>query len=163
MKLLDIYTVSFFGHREINDPFEVERKLDEIISELIGSKEYVEFLVGRNGEFDLLVSSVVRKAKKRLDYGNSALVLVLPNETAEYRNNRKEFEDYYDEIEISAQASDCHFKAAIQARNREMAERSDLVVCCIEHKNGGAYKTVKYAHEYGVKIINTSSAEIVFS
>lgn len=161
MKLLDIYTVSFFGHREVNNFFEVEQRLDEIISELIRSKEYVEFLVGRNGEFDQLASSVVRKVKKRLDYGNSALILVLPNMTAEYRNNRKEFEDYYDEIEISEKAAGCHFKAAIQMRNREMAERSDLVVCCIERKSGGAYKSVEYAHEYGVKIINTSSSEIV--
>lgn len=54
---MDTFTVSFFGHREIENGFEVERCLEEIITDLIRSKEYVEFLVGRDGEFDLLASS----------------------------------------------------------------------------------------------------------
>ena len=50
--MLNTYTVSFFGHRQIERPFEAEERLEKIIRELIRSKEYVEFLVGRNGEFD---------------------------------------------------------------------------------------------------------------
>lgn len=35
-----------------------------------------------------------------------------------------------------------------------MVDRSDLVICYIQHKSGGAYKTIKYAEEQGKVIIN---------
>ena len=37
---MDIYTVSFFGHREIENVLEVERKLEAKITELIQTKQY---------------------------------------------------------------------------------------------------------------------------
>ena len=51
----DTFTVSFFGHRYIDNPFPVEKALDELIGALLRSQEYVEFLVGQNGDFDQLV------------------------------------------------------------------------------------------------------------
>ena len=42
---MEIYTVSFFGHREIDNAVQVERNLEEKITELIRIKQYVEFLV----------------------------------------------------------------------------------------------------------------------
>ena len=35
-----------------------------------------------------------------------------------------------------------------------MVDRADLVICYIEHNEGGAYKTVKYASEQNKPIIN---------
>ena len=119
-------------------------------------KEYVEFLVGRNGEFDQLVSSTVRRVKRNFRDDNSALVLVLPYLTAEYENNHQSFHEYYDEIEICQDAAEGHYKAAIQVRNREMVDRSDLVVCCIEHNSGGAFRTVQYAKKKNKEIVNLS-------
>ena len=52
---MNIFTVSFFGHRMIENPFPVEQKLENLIRELLYSKEYVEFLIGRDGEFDQIV------------------------------------------------------------------------------------------------------------
>lgn len=51
---MDIYRVSFIGHREVDDFFFVEDQIDSVVRELISTKEYVEFYVGRNGEFDTL-------------------------------------------------------------------------------------------------------------
>ena len=85
---------------------------------------------------------------------NSALVLVLPYPTAEYINNQNYFEDYYRNIEISYAASKAYPKPAIQIGNREMVVRADLVVCYIEHSEGGAYKTVQYALMTGKVVIN---------
>ena len=65
---LDIYTASFFGHRYIDNISAIEDRLESIIGNLLRTKEYVEFLVGRNGDFDRIAASVVRKVKKRLDY-----------------------------------------------------------------------------------------------
>ena len=95
---MKVFTASFFGHRQIDNVFVIEQRLQEIIQELLISKEYVEFLVGRNGEFDQLVVSTVRRCKRTIRDDNSALVLVLPYTTAEYRNNELSFHEYYDEV-----------------------------------------------------------------
>lgn len=157
--MLDIYTVSFFGHRHIDDLSEVERRLEQAITELISTKEYVDFLVGRNGEFDMLAASAVRRVRKKLDNGNSSLVLVLPYSTAEYRNNSENFESYYDDVEVCSESSGTHFKAAIQTRNRSVIDRSDLIICNIGYNSGGAYRSVLYACGRGKRIMNLSDSK----
>lgn len=64
------------------------------------------------------------------------------------------FRDYYDEIEICQNSAEAHYKSAIQIRNRQMIDRSDLIVCCIEHDSGGAYQTVQYARKQQKRIVN---------
>ena len=150
----NIYTVSFFGHREVDHLFHVEEQLYELIRELLGSKEYVEFLVGRNGEFDQAVSSSIKRVKRDYRDDNCCHTLVLPYITAELRENEDSFYDYYDDITICDSAQTSHFKAAIQVRNREMEDRSDLVVFYVQRESGGAYQTYQYALKQQKKIIN---------
>ena len=151
---MNVFTVSFFGHRMIDNPFPVEEKLEILIRDLLHSKEYVEFLVGRDGEFDQIVASTIRRCKRSVRDDNSALVLVLPYATAEYLNNEQSFLEYYDEIEICAESAERHFKSAHQIRNRCMVDRSDLVVFLVEHSSGGAFQTMQYAKKANVNIIN---------
>ena len=148
------FTVSFFGHREIENGFEVEQRLEKIITDLIRSKEYVEFLVGRDGEFDLLASSVIKRCIKKYGRDNTSFVLVLPYIRADYRDNEAGFLDYYDEVEICEEAACAHYKAAIQIRNRCMINRSELVVCCVQRNKGGAYAAMRYAEKIGCKVWN---------
>ena len=133
---------------------EIESRLDKLLQELITQKEYVEFLIGRDGDFDLLVSSEIKKSVEKYGCGNTHFTLVLPYMKADYRDNEKEYLDYYDEVEVCAESETAHPKAAIQIRNKNIIDRSDLVVCCIQHKSGGAYRTVKYAEKQDKKIIN---------
>lgn len=151
---MDIYTVSFFGHREIERASEVESQLDNLLHELITQKQYVEFLIGRDGEFDLFAAAAIRRAVKYHGYGNTSLILVLPYMKAEYRDNEQCYLSYYDEVEVCSESSNAHYKSAIQVRNRCMVDRSDLVVCCIQHYSGGAYKTLQYAIKKGKHTIN---------
>ena len=155
---MNICTVSLFRHRQIDDVFKIEKQLEALIRELLLTKEYVEFLVGRDGEFDQLVSSTIRRCKRNTRDDNSALVLVLPYATAEYRNNEQSFHEYYDEIEICAAFAEKHFKSAHQIRNRSMVDRSDLVIFCVEHNSGGAYQTMQYARKVDANIINLPDA-----
>ena len=150
---MDIYTVSLFGHRHIEQGALVEERLESLLYDLITGKEYGEFLIGRDGEFDLLASSVIKRCIKKYGRGNTSLVLVLPYMRAEYRDNEAAFLDYYDEVEICEESARAHFKAAIQIRNRRMVDRSDLVVCCIQHQSGGAYRTVQYAQRLGKRVV----------
>ncbi len=157
--MLEIYTVAFFGHRYIDNPFKVEELLEEQIKKLINEKEYVDFLVGRNGEFDQCVSSTVLRIRKNVRDDNSSLVLMLPYPTAEYINNQNYFEDYYSDIEISYEASKAHPKSAIQIRNREMVDRADLIICYVEEKRGGAWQTIQYATTQEKIVINLAQNE----
>ena len=95
---MNTYTVSFFGHRIIEEPLLIEKRLEILIRKLLREKEYIEFLAGRDGEFDQLVSSVIRRCKREYQSDNNAHVLVLPYSTAEFRNNEDSFWEYYDEI-----------------------------------------------------------------
>ena len=151
---MDTFTVSFFGHRVVEYPLQIEHRLESIICKLLYEKAYVEFLVGRDGEFDQLVSSVIRRCKRDLRDDNSSHVWVLPYLTAEYRNNEISFQEYYDEIRICEAAAGNHYKGAFRRRNRDMVDHSHLVVFCIQHENGGAWQTMKYARSHGVPFIN---------
>ena len=151
---MEIFTVAFFGHRYIDNPFRIEERLEEHIYRLLAEKEYVDFLVGRDGEFDQFASSAVLRVRKRYRDDNSSLILVLPYARAEYLNNEESYHNYYSEVEISYEASKAHPKAAIQIRNREMVDRADLILCCIERQQGGAWQTIQYAIKQGKTVIN---------
>ncbi len=153
--LLETTSVSFFGHRYIDRFGSAEEQVMKIISELLTTKPYVEFLVGRDGDFDQLVSSCIRKAKSKYGDSNCAHTLVLPYMRAEFRDNQESFYEYYDEVELASNVlGNTHYKAAFQKRNRYMVDRSDLVVVYIDHESGGAYQTYQYALKQGKKVIN---------
>ena len=139
------FTVSFFGHRYIENLSDVESKLEAIILNLIDNHRHINFLVGKNGEFDTIVSSTIKRIKKGMDINAISHILVLPYDSVLFRKNEKNFYDYYDEIEICRKSDLAHFKKAIQVRNREMIDRSDLCVFFVQKKLGGAYKSFKYA------------------
>lgn len=128
-------------------------RLEQIIRELIRDHEYVEFLVGRDGEFDQIVSSTVIRMKKHIGDNNSALVLVMSYRNAEYENNTESFDNYYDEIEVCEESSCAHFKGAIKIRNRYVVDRASLLICFVEHESGGTYQTLNM-QKNGKSIIN---------
>lgn len=151
---MKILTVTFFGHRDFCNFFEIEEELNNILRSLLKENEYVEFLVGRNGEFDSFVSSTIRNLKKNNGHDNCALVLVLPYSTAEHLNNEDAFLNYYDEIEICSSSNNAHFKSAILKRNKSMIDRADIVICYLERKTGGAYQAMKYAEKMNKLTVN---------
>lgn len=157
--MLNTFTCVFFGHRNFLGHIRFEKVLRDIVTDIVKTHEFVEFLVGRNGEFDQFASSVVKHIQKEGFSDNNSLVLVLPYESAEYKNNIEYYSKYYDEIEVCREASKAYFKAAIQVRNMKMADRADLIICYIERNSGGAYKAVEYAKKIGKKVINLAEIE----
>ncbi len=151
---MGIYKVAFFGHRKLYNIFEVEDILYDFIKNYISDKGFVEFYVGRNGDFDICVSSVIKRIKKDLHPNNIAHILVLPYPTLEYIENDKNFEEYFDQVDFFDFSGRVHPKAVIGKRNRDMVDEADLVVCYIERESGGAYSTVRYAQSKGKKVVN---------
>ena len=152
------FTVCFFGHRRLDDYFTAEERMEKLIRQLMLENEDVEFLVGREGEYDQIVSSAVRRVRKELSTENCWLTWVLPYLKAELDHDRSAFEDYYDSIEICEVTAAAHPKAAIQIRNRALVDRSDLCVFFVEHPSGGAWKTLRYAASRGKALINLAAS-----
>ena len=143
------YRVSFFGHRTLYAITVLEEKLEDLAFELIRNHEFVEFYVGRNGDFDISVASAIKRAQRRTGKERSALILTLPYVVKDIEY----YEEFYDEIIIPTEGKH-HFKSAIAKRNEWMIDNSDLVVTFVQENSGGAHKAMKYAQSRGVDLVN---------
>lgn len=54
---LNTFTVSFFGHRIIENPLLIEKRMEALIRRMLQEQEYVVCQVGMDGGFDQIVSS----------------------------------------------------------------------------------------------------------
>ena len=150
---MDVFTVSLFGHRKIDDIQQLDLQLSSIVKELIKTKSYVAFLIGRNGEFDEYAASVIKRAQREMGSENNDLTLVLPYSVA----NLSYYEKYYDHIIIPETVKAAHPKSAITLKNRWMIEQSDFVIFFVSQNQGGAYTAMKYAEKFGKKTINLAN------
>ena len=146
---MEIYRVSFIGHRELYDVRAIEDRLDMLIRDLLLKKEYVEFYIGRNGDFDIWAASAVKRAQKAIGSHNSSLILVLPY----HAKDEEYYEKYYDDMLFPLDIN-THFKAAITKRNEWMIDNSDMLIAYVAKETGGAYKTLQYAKKLCVKTVN---------
>ena len=151
------YTVAFFGHRRIENLDEIDAKLMPILERLITKYDYVDFLIGRSGEFDVYVASVIKRARWAYGVDNSDLILVLPYEVADI----EDYWQYYDCVRIPDCLEGVHPKAAMAKRNRWMVEQADLVIVNVEREQGGAYRAERYAEKLGVPVVNLADDEPV--
>ena len=149
---MEIYRVSFIGHRKLYDLIRIEEKLEQLIHDLISTKEYVEFYLGRNGDFDISSASVIKRVQNKLGKHNNSLILVLPYHT----KNEEYYETYYDEILIPVDQK-THFKAAITLRNEWIIDNSDLLIAFVQTSSGGAYNALVYAKKKNIQIVNIAS------
>ena len=72
------YTVSFFGQDETDGYGTAEERLRKIIKFLINSKEYVEFLVDRESEFNIFASNIIHNMASSPYIGNKTRVIMFP-------------------------------------------------------------------------------------
>lgn len=143
------YTVALFGHRRLDNALQVEQRLEALLRDLLRTHALVDFLLGRNGEFDLLAVSVIRRVRRDFDERNAVLTLILPYLTAEYRDNEAEFLRYYDCVEVFPTPPGLPQRACIPLRNRAMIAQADAVICCVDRPEGCAYEAMLYAQQQG--------------
>lgn len=105
-----IRTIAFFGHRIVDDYFEIERQVEKLVRSFVYDGEYVEFLVGRSGQFNELVTSVIRRVKSEMCDEYSFLVLVLPYVTTQSGSYWKELKRFYDVIEVCEESANVHYQ-----------------------------------------------------
>ena len=152
---MDVFTVSLFGHRKIDNLGRLKDQIIPMIKELIQTKSFVVFLIGRNGEFDEYVASVIKCVQKEVGTENSDITLVLPYTVTDLGY----YEKYYDHVIIPESVCGAHPKSAITLKNRWIIERSDFVIVYVEHDKGGAYTAMKYAEKRNKKMVNLYTKE----
>lgn len=152
---MNLFRVSLFGHRGIEDLLKLDKMLAPVIRELIQTRPYVSFLIGRNGEFDEYAASVIKRLQKEHGKENNDITLVLPYSVADIEY----YENYYDSIIIPDDMHGVHPKAAITLRNKWMIEHSELVLLYVHSSRGGAYTAMRYAQKLNKKIVNIYTAE----
>ncbi len=145
---METYKITFIGHREFYHHRTLEEKLPKLLRQYLSSHEYVEFYIGRSGEFDIAVASIVKQLQKDLGTHNNRLILVLPYPV----KNIDEHEKYYDKVLLPL-PSTTHYKRAITARNEWLVDNCDLLIAYTERETGGAYATCKYARKTGKPVV----------
>ena len=147
---MEVFGVTFAGHREIDDFREIEAKLYDTVCNIVRTHEFTEFYVGSDGEFDILATSVIRRVRKVQGEEKCAINLVLPYT----KSNQKIIEHQFDSVIIPPRLHGAHPKAAIGERNRWMVENCDLIICYVKRK-GGAERTMRYAEKSDkIKVVN---------
>ena len=146
---MEIYRVAFIGHREVPDFSSVQERVEYVVEELLKKHEFVEFYVGRNGVFDLLVASTIKRIKREWGQNRCALILVIPYPVADM----DAYEKYYDDVDYPSELKNVHYKAAIPKRNEWIVKRSSMLIAYVNHDYGGAAQCLKKAIEYGLDIV----------
>ncbi len=149
---MEVYRVSFIGHRQVHEIRYVEDRIERLARDLLRQKEYVEFYVGRNGDFDVAVASAIKRMLREDGKCCASLILVLPY----HAKDEAYYRDFYDEVCLPIDPK-THFKAAITKRNEWLVDHADLLIAYVQALSGGAYKTLKYAEQRGVEIVNLAN------
>ena len=133
---------TFFGHRDCPDF--VKHKLLAAIENLIAEKHVTTFYVGNHGNFDRLVTSLLRDlAVLHPDIKYYVVLAYLPT---------KAYSESYESI-FPEGIEDVPKRFAIDFRNRWMIEKSDYVITYVNRSFGGAAKAKGYAKKQGKNVI----------
>lgn len=136
-------TVTFCGHRELDDPGIIRRWLEETVERLIGEGAD-RFLLGGYGPFDAMAASVVFQAKQKHPAARS--ILVLP-----YLDRKVDASLYDSTLYPPLEAVPQRF--AIVKRNEYMVAQSNVIVAYVLYSWGGAAATLRYAEKQQKRII----------
>ncbi len=151
-------SVCFTGHRDVKTNEKLENTLMETLKYLIEKENVTKFYAGGAEGWDTICEKAVIRLKKLYPFIKLFLVLPCPAEeqTKFWRESDKSLYyrilRYADDIEcVSAK----YFKGCMKLRNERLVELSDICVC---YYNGagrtGTSQTVRFANEYGLKVIN---------
>ena len=128
-------TITFCGHRQVNDQNKLSNWLDMILPALIEGGA-TTFYLGGYGDLDRLAAAAVKRQKTA--YPHIESVLVLP-----YLNRKFDTTSYdsttYPPLEKVPP------RYAIVKRNQWMVSESDVVISGVIHSWGGAAKTLDFA------------------
>ena len=130
-------TVTFCGHKEINDPSTVRSALNSVLLTLL-AQGVDDFLLGGYGAFDMITARAVHDLKRQ--HPDIRSPLVIPYLNRDYDSSLYDGTTYPPLEEIPK-------RFAITKRNEWMVEQADVVVAYVKHDWGGAAAALRYAEK----------------
>lgn len=143
---------TFAGHRDVLHKGAREA-VEAAVHELLKKDDEFCFYTGGMGEFDALCEGIVRKLRKEQPEKNIRLILVEPYMKQSINNEGRWLYSRYDEVILPDSLAGIHYKAAIQYRNRWMAEHSQCMIAYVRRDHGGAHAAMTYALRLGLDVI----------
>ena len=140
------HTVTFFGHKDT--PKETELTLRTTLINLIENHNAVNFYVGNNGNFDIMVRHVLEELSVIYPIQYSVVLAYLPVQKDE--NQKLKNTILPDGIETVPK------RFAISYRNKWMIDYSDIVVTYVTHNFGGASQFKEMAERKGKSVVELS-------
>ncbi len=119
------YTVGFLGSEKETDFEKIKNQLETIIIDLFEKQNKIVFLVGCNNEFDIFAAKTINKLRKKCNYTNSILKLLVP-----FRGLNKDIciKKIYDEIEINEILSCQFYESALWLAEKRIINCSDFLI-----------------------------------
>lgn len=140
-------TCCFFGHKDT--PLNICEKLEAAIEELITENGANRFLLGNQGNFDMITFNILREIKlKHPDISYCVVLAYMPTGKA-----AGSLYDYGETL-LPEGIESVHPRFAISWRNKWMINESDTVVAYVTRTWGGAAKYVEIAAKKRKNIIN---------
>lgn len=136
-----------FGHHDCRDT--IRPVIMEQIKDIICRDPECEFLVGHQGRFDELTTSVLKELSREYPDLNYSVVLAYhPSEVKLVVEVPPEHTIYPEGLEKAPR------RYAISKRNDWMLKEADAVICYITHWYGGAAKFVEKAGKMEILVVN---------
>jgi len=135
---------TFIGHKDT--PREVEPILKSVLKKLISKNNVNIFYVGTHGSFDYITLKVLKRLKNEFPHIDFFEVLAYPP------FKKDEYKDYTHTIYPDIEKSPA--KYAIIERNKWMIEKSDFLICYVQHNFSNAHKFKEFAEKKGKTVLN---------
>lgn len=153
MNLLEKQTVcAFTGHRSLKGDVELN-DIKAVAERLIGEGIHT-FYNGMAVGFDLMAAAAVVGLKEKYPQIKMIACIPCPEQNRFYKEeNREEYRKIMEKCDDVIVLSDRYYKGCMQARDRYMADKCDVLVAYLREKKGGTYYTVRYAASKGKEIL----------
>ena len=145
--------ITFIGHSTLSSDKNLTQKLLKTIKDNIQGEEQVSFYCGGYGDFDNLCAATCQKIK--MDFSSCEIVYVTPYFSPNHQHKIGRLIDskLYDKS-IYPPIESVPLRLAILKRNEWMISSADLIIACVYHSFGGAYKSLQFALRKKKRVID---------
>lgn len=145
--MLESHQIAFIGELDTDDYVEVEFWIEKFIIKQLKNHEHVTLIVGRQNDFDALVSIAIRRAKKQVPDCKCTHLLYLSHSDPIITYEPRIYESFFDMVEVFPPEYDS------EVHIKRIVNRADYLICYAP-ENGIAYKAMEYAKETNKKVFN---------
>lgn len=147
---------AFTGHRNaeylnaVQEP--VSGNLHAALNSLL-DEGVTEFYCGMAQGFDLMAASELLTFRGYYDFRLIAVKPCADQSDTFTSKNKKLYDEILRQCDDVVVLSENYYKGCMQARDRYMVDKSDILLCFLRKSSGGTYYTVQYAKKKGKRIV----------